>query len=1135
LQRKRSFVDEDVAVLDNVAKSAFQFRMSAHGVVKPDWTPKPGFLYTQVRAIAARINQNYDAWPSAELKKYYKTFIGKPVFVNHMNEDPTKARGVVVAARYVEGKGGDNYVEVIQEIDAKRFPKLAHEIRTGGLDGVSMGVEAGFTICSVCDGRATDLSDMCDHVMYHKGSTMRHAKTGEKTLVYERCYKLGFFELSYVFDPADETALVSRVIMAHNKAAAYNYNHPPTPRRDPKYNRPRNKTLNDTKSRWVTDAEQGDSPDVDLSEPDPFDPESYHMAGIPKEEFPITHRETEQIWSPKSKAYQDHAPPNVIKRLRDPSDTQIYDNASIEEKAYLDPLDFYSPYKVPKENWKAPGIGPHRTSRWFNSAPAPTKSVKRTKHAYYGETVAPEDIDTLRDESEDDTDDFHHWVASPPELRKPDLDQSQRLDKAQEDQGMDADRQVENVEEQSAPAPDDPTGQEIGNQGSTPFLDDEPENEDEPVMPINPPQTKSSRWYFPKENRMARYLYAEDEGYDGDEGYDDDDTGGDSGYEDESGHDDGGYPDEGGDDFGGDEGSDPFGGDAGGDPFGGGDPSQDPSQDPSAGGDPADLDDVHQLLDQAASAIDEYRQQADAGGDDFGDDGSGDPFGGGDTGYEDPSGGDFGGDEGQDPYADPSQDPSAGADPSQDPHADPSQQEDLPPWLAQASNSRTVTKRRARRNSRGGNMRTTLANRNPGARHFTADDNGHTDGGPYGVDDSQGRDEDIFISQVPGAEAVEAPTPGDGQISNSKGNLVARRSQFDPAHYQRLADTVASMPIQQRKAVAQEMVRAFTADNKRFNAVTFYKEAGVPMVKKGSRYFFAEELTDPDKVNPELSGTDADVKSGDFESLALDNVETQPKDASVHAFRQFDAWLKKVTGRNSREHGNANYISRAAASYCNQYGNQRTAALNSLFPTLEYVLREARKIEGRTATMNRYAEDESLSVAAPQGRIDVEAPVKNVTDAEAQASQFDLGDFAHNAGDQIADPELDVVDGNAGTWAPDKGKESSVKLASGTEAMRCAEAYVAAMPNTYSPEDRWRLASMFETLRQPYVRREIRLLEAVLADRKTRTARNKVAAVGSRGTNVIPSGLGSRRTAGASAIRKDAAANPETDSFVLFM
>ena len=33
-----------------------------------------GFLYTQVRAISARINQNYDAWPSTELKKSYRTF-----------------------------------------------------------------------------------------------------------------------------------------------------------------------------------------------------------------------------------------------------------------------------------------------------------------------------------------------------------------------------------------------------------------------------------------------------------------------------------------------------------------------------------------------------------------------------------------------------------------------------------------------------------------------------------------------------------------------------------------------------------------------------------------------------------------------------------------------------------------------------------------------------------------------------------------------------------------------------------------------------------------------------------------------------------------------------------------------------
>lgn len=188
----------------------------------PDgFTPKQGMLYSVVRAISARVNQNFDGFPSEELREAAHTFVGKPIFVNHNNDDPLVARGVVVAARYVEA-GDDKYIEVIQEVDAKAYPKLAREIESGGIDSVSMGCEAGFTICSMCDNKATDMSDMCDHILYHKGQTLqRKASNGEVVpqLVFERCYKLGFFELSYVFDPADETAVVSRVLTASKKTA----------------------------------------------------------------------------------------------------------------------------------------------------------------------------------------------------------------------------------------------------------------------------------------------------------------------------------------------------------------------------------------------------------------------------------------------------------------------------------------------------------------------------------------------------------------------------------------------------------------------------------------------------------------------------------------------------------------------------------------------------------------------------------------------------------------------------------------------------------------------------------------------------------------------------------------------------
>lgn len=176
----------------------------------PGWQPTPGKIYTTTRAISSRVNQNFDAWPSSELKKAYKTFLGKPVFVNHVNDDPTKARGVVVACRFVED-GKDKYIEVIQEVDAEKFPLLAKELIEGGLDSVSMGCEARRSVCSICGNESSNVFDMCDHVLNYKGTKINGK------LVYETCYDLGFFELSYVFDPADETALISKVVTASDE------------------------------------------------------------------------------------------------------------------------------------------------------------------------------------------------------------------------------------------------------------------------------------------------------------------------------------------------------------------------------------------------------------------------------------------------------------------------------------------------------------------------------------------------------------------------------------------------------------------------------------------------------------------------------------------------------------------------------------------------------------------------------------------------------------------------------------------------------------------------------------------------------------------------------------------------------
>ena len=368
-------------------------------------------------------------------------------------------------------------------------------------------------------------------------------------------------------------------------------------------------------------------------------------------------------------------------------------------------------------------------------------------------------------------------------------------------------------------------------------------------------------------------------------------------------------------------------------------------------------------------------------------------------------------------------------------------------------------------------------------RRFHADDNGFTDGGPYGTN-TQGEQEEIFLSQTPSAEAVATPEAGDS-ISNTENTLVARVQRGTE---QLRRDASALAYLRQQKAASTRRV----AD---------------------------DNIVDPTTVNPPLSGTDdQSLKGDDFDNIALDNVATQPKDASIHAFAAFDDWLARSTGKTARQHGNANFIRREAARYIRATG----VSLDNLFPTLEKVLVAARKSEtNREANMRRVA-DESLDVAAPGDRIDVEAPVKNVTDAEAQASQYNLSDYASNAGDNIADPDLST---DSQFWAPGGGEKTSNRTADAVAAVRCAEAYISA--GLAPSGDKWKLIARFQTMRHATVVDRTRLLEA---KNELDTSARRSAAV-SRGTS-IPRGLGSgQRTAQTNRV---AANDPSSDSLLFF-
>jgi hypothetical protein len=192
---------------------------------------RPGFLYVRSRAISSRCNDNFDEFPAEEIEAAYRTFIGKPVFVNHVNDNHRRARGVIIDAALHKDRNPDGtpdtWAEVLMEIDATRFPKLAKAILDGHIDRTSMGCDVERSVCSACGNEARTPADYCSHIPHLKGKRIFRASAGGKKvgeLVRETCFGLRFFENSVLVEPpADPTAHFLGVDASGlGKAAAFN-------------------------------------------------------------------------------------------------------------------------------------------------------------------------------------------------------------------------------------------------------------------------------------------------------------------------------------------------------------------------------------------------------------------------------------------------------------------------------------------------------------------------------------------------------------------------------------------------------------------------------------------------------------------------------------------------------------------------------------------------------------------------------------------------------------------------------------------------------------------------------------------------------------------------------------------------
>ena len=195
----RKFASAKVTRMQSVHRRTASRKISGF-----DYEPRDdgNYLYVAVRACTVDVpNLNYDMFPHEEVgepKNAYRTFIGAYNYLNHDNQDPAKARGAIIDAVYHDDPD-DKWVECLIEMDRDRCPKLCSLIEAGEIDTVSMGCNVVSTTCSVCGNEAEYPFQFCEHIQ-QKGHVF-----GDR-LAYEICNGVEYFELSWVYTPADATA-----------------------------------------------------------------------------------------------------------------------------------------------------------------------------------------------------------------------------------------------------------------------------------------------------------------------------------------------------------------------------------------------------------------------------------------------------------------------------------------------------------------------------------------------------------------------------------------------------------------------------------------------------------------------------------------------------------------------------------------------------------------------------------------------------------------------------------------------------------------------------------------------------------------------------------------------------------------
>lgn len=173
------------------------------------------YVIVPVPIVASDIpNRNLACFPFEVLTEFdpetgllnYRSWKGKPTFVEHDNHDYTKAKGVIFDStlQKLQGSVSDIWkVVALCGFDRNVDPVLCENILSGRSTGYSMGSKVFGYGCSVC-GATTSRPDRpnCSHVDPTRRE-LRFVEMGnEKRLSYWNVVAFRGFETSSVVDPA---------------------------------------------------------------------------------------------------------------------------------------------------------------------------------------------------------------------------------------------------------------------------------------------------------------------------------------------------------------------------------------------------------------------------------------------------------------------------------------------------------------------------------------------------------------------------------------------------------------------------------------------------------------------------------------------------------------------------------------------------------------------------------------------------------------------------------------------------------------------------------------------------------------------------------------------------------------------